>query len=684
MSDASRRDPSDTYREEAAELLTRLETALLAMQDGNEDAELINEAFRALHTIKGSGGMFGFDDIVAFAHRFETAFDTVRTGQVALTPELIEISLEAGDHIAHLLDGSAQPADGDPIAARLEAAMGPTAPGEGGAPAAPAGEGRGRNDGSGEMCNYRIVFYPEDNAFRYGTNPLLLLEELRELGAIEASLLCDRVRPLSELDPTACHLGWEITLESDAGRERVEDVFVFVADNATLEITLLEAAREDAAANSSPPSAAPPPDGQQQAKGAKENAAKAEKPAAPSTSNGASKGSESLRVSAEKLDSLMDQVGELVIAQSRLADISDRYADPALRAVSEDIDRLVTNLRDDTLDIRMVPIGLLFSKFRRITRTLSKELGKNISFEVLGEETEIDKYFIELLNDPLVHLIRNSMDHGLESPQARVAAGKPEKGRLQLAARHEGGEVHITITDDGAGIDLSKVRERAIERGLLTEDQEVPDTTLQMMIFEPGFSTATVVSNVSGRGVGMDVVRRTIQDQRGSIFVETEQGRGTRITLRLPLTLAIVEGFHVNVNGGAFVLPLDAIEECVDISAQEDLASESRRMITIRDEYVPFARMHELFDFPYTPGKDRRVVVVRVGRERLGLVVDEIIGQRQTVIKPMTRLHRHCRGIAGGTILGDGRVALIVDVGALIPIAKTGSTDRRSKPRGAA
>ncbi|MEO0420763.1 MAG: chemotaxis protein CheA [Pseudomonadota bacterium] len=679
MSDANRRDPSDTYREEAAELLTRLETALLAMQDGNEDAELINEAFRALHTIKGSGGMFGFDDIVAFAHRFETAFDTVRTGQVALTPELIEISLEAGDHIAHLLDGSAQPADGDPIAARLEAAMGPSASGSAsnGEQASEAASDGG-NDGSGEMHSYRIVFYPEENAFRYGTNPLLLLEEMRELGTISASMLCDRVPPLSSLDPSACHLGWEINLESDAGRERIEDVFVFVADNATLEITQLDAETPQAPA-SPEPQAAKPPEQAKPAPGEGPNSA-AKAPASAS----ASKGSESLRVSAEKLDSLMDQVGELVIAQSRLADISDRYSDPALRSVSEDIDRLVTNLRDDTLDIRMVPIGLLFSKFRRITRTLSKELGKSIAFEVLGEDTEIDKYFIELLNDPLVHLIRNSMDHGLESPEARVAAGKPEKGRLQLAARHEGGEVHITITDDGAGINLEKVRERAIERGLLTEDQEVPDTTLQMMIFEPGFSTATVVSNVSGRGVGMDVVRRTIQDQRGSIFVETEQGRGTRITLRLPLTLAIVEGFHVNVNGGAFVLPLDAIEECVDISAKEDLASESRRMITIRDEYVPFARMHELFDFPYTPGQDRRVVVVRVGRERLGLVVDEIIGQRQTVIKPMTRLHRHCRGIAGGTILGDGRVALIVDVGALIPIAKTGSTDRRSKPRGAA
>ncbi len=677
MSDSGRRDPSDTYREEAAELLTRLETALLAMQDGDKDAELINEAFRALHTIKGSGGMFGFDDIVSFTHRFETAFDTFRTGEVPLTAPLIEISLEAADHIAHLLDGSAQPVDGDQIAASLEEALGTGVSATGSASSA-ADAAEAGNDEDGAFSTYHIVFYPEENAFRYGTNPLLLMEELRELGHVEAALLTDRVRPLREIDPTACLLGWEIELETEANRQRVEDVFMFVADNATLEIkqtgsvslTTPEPAESSTANTDTVPAREEP----------KETAASS--PA--STRSVASKSADSLRVSAEKLDSLMDQVGELVIAQSRLADLSDRYADPALRAVSEDIDRLVTNLRDDTLDIRMVPIGMLFSKFRRITRTLSKELGKAISFELLGEDTEIDKFFIELLNDPLVHLIRNAMDHGLETPQERLAAGKPEKGRLQLAARHEGGEVHITITDDGAGINLDKVRQLSIERGLLEPDQEVPLQTLQMMIFEPGFSTASNVSNISGRGVGMDVVRRTIQDQRGSIFVETEQGRGTRITLRLPLTLAIVEGFHVNVNGGAYVLPLDAIEECVDISAAEDQASEGRRLITIRDEYVPFARLHQLFGFDYTPGEDRRVVVVRVGRERLGLVVDEIIGQRQTVIKPMTSLHRQCRGIAGGTILGDGRVALIVDVGALIPIAKRCSTDRRRHSRGAA
>ncbi|MEO0971641.1 MAG: chemotaxis protein CheA [Pseudomonadota bacterium] len=690
MSDAGRRDPGDTYRQEAAELLDRLESALLAMEGGERDSDLLNEAFRALHTIKGSGGMFGFDDIVDFAHHFENAFDRIRAGEVPLTPALIECSMAAADHIAHLLDGSAQASEGKPLLEQLQAAMGSVATVTADATPPASADEPTCEVSSGGARRYHIVFYPEPNALRFGTNPLLIFEELRELGSLEVAALTDRVQPLSDGQPAECRLGWEMTLHtSTEKRQQIDDVFMFAADGATLDIseTLIEAEATTSAEDAPTPEAhveAKAPDTPNDTKDPAGQDTPAPAAAAPSAKRSSPSPSESVRVSAERLDSLMDKVGELVIAQSRLADLATRYADPALRAVSEDIDRLVTDMRDDTLDIRMVPIGVLFSKFRRITRTLSKELGKPLSFEVLGEDTEIDKSFIELLNDPLVHLIRNSMDHGLESPEQRLAAGKPEKGRLRLSAHHEGGEVLITIADDGAGIDLTKVRARAEEKGLLEPDQEIPEHNLRMMIFEPGFSTAASVSNISGRGVGMDVVRRTIQDQRGSVSVESEVGRGTRITLRLPLTLAIVEGFHVNVAGGAFVLPLDTIEECVEMSAADDLASESRRLITIRNEYVPFARLHELFGFNYDAGWDRRVVVVRVGRERLGLVVDEIIGQRQTVIKPLTRLHKFCRGISGATILGDGRVALIVDVGALIPIAKSGSVDRRTGRRGAA
>ena len=651
MSD-KRTNPGDTYRQEAVELLQRLETVLLELDDGAQDPELINEAFRALHTIKGSGAMFGFDDVVAFAHHFENAFDLIREGQVELQPPLIDCAFRAADHLAQLIDEQADPNDGQPILDKLTELLGAASntPVPETEPASPEPEA---SAGTTQQ-QYRIVFYPEESAFRFGTNPLLMFDELRELGTLQVIALTDRVPPLESCDPSLCYLGWELTLTTSAPQSAIEDVFVFVSDDAELKISVND--QRAAAPTDEPPSESRRDSGSDR-----------------NRNNSNSPPAESVRVSAERLDSLMDQVGELVIAQSRLADMAERKSDPSLRAVAEDIERLVMNLRDETLGIRMVPIGVLFSKFRRVTRDLSKELEKSVAFETLGEETEVDKTFIEKLNDPLVHLIRNSMDHGLETPDQREDAGKPPEGRLRLSAQQEGGEVLITVADDGRGLDTDKIWARALERGLVTEEQELPPRMLKQLIFEPGFSTAAAVSNVSGRGVGMDAVKRTIEDLRGSIDLESEPGEGTAIRMRLPLTLAIIEGFHVNVGGGAFVLPLDVVEECVELTAADDRSCEGRSLIALRDQYVPFARLHDLFGFDLQELPNRRMVIIRVGEERVGLVVDEIIGQRQTVIKPLSILHRAIPGLSGATILGDGRVALIIDVAAIVAMARDAS-----------
>ncbi len=637
-------DPAQTYRQEAADLLCELETSLLGLEDEVRDAETVDAAFRALHTIKGSGSMFGFDDIAGFAHHFETAFDRVRAGKVEASRALVDSALAAVDHIRSLLDGTGSPEAGDPILAALDAAVRTTA--------APVVVPDAPDEAASHETAraYRITFYPNPDALRFGADPRLMFEELRALGPLHVRALIDRVPPLEALDPTACYLGWELRLETEATRHAIDDVFLFVADDS--ELTIEEAIPEidvPAEPEISPIAADKAP----------AQTAQKRSPAA-----------EGIRVSAERLDALMDQVGELVIMQTRLADTADRLGDMSLRAVAEDIERLVTNLRDETLGIRMLPIGLLFSKFKRVVRDLSGELVKDIEFVTSGEDTEVDKTFIDRLNDPLVHLIRNAVDHGIEDAETRVAAGKHPAGTLRLSAEQASGEVRITITDDGAGLDMERIKARAIERGLMQAEDELTDKFVRAMIFEPGLSTAAELSSVSGRGVGMDVVRRTIEGLRGTIDVTSARGAGSTFTLRLPLTLAMFEGFHVRVDEGTYVLPLDVVEECVELSSADDTASSGRSLISIRDENLPFVRLHDLFGIDYPARDGRRVVVLRSGDERVGVVVDEILGQRQTVIKPLTKVHRNIPGLAGATILGNGRVALILDLPTVMELAR--------------
>jgi len=638
----SNQDPAEIFKLEARELLEAIEQGLLDLADRRDDRDLIDSVFRSLHTLKGSGAMFGMDALAAFTHHCETAFDRVRKGQAAATPELITAVLDARDHMRALVEERADPAEGEALLGELHRVLE-----AGGEPAAPTARAAG--------AGWRLRFALPTDAMANGTNPLALLAELQELGECRIAVSADAVPPIDELNPTDCHLAWTVELKTDAPRSAVEDVFIFVMDDMTLEIEALGAAEE--APETMPETPAP-------AAAADTPQAAARETAAPAA---AGKADQTIRVPAERLDELMDRVGELVIAQSRLKQLATASVDPALRSVSEEVERLASELRDTMMVVRMVPISHLFGRFRRLVHDLQRETGKSIELVTRGETTELDKTIIERLADPLIHVIRNAADHGLETPEARRAAGKPETGQLVLSARHSGAEVVITVSDDGRGIDREKVRARAEQSGLLAPGAAISDSELLQMLFQPGFSTAAQVTNLSGRGVGMDVVKRTIESLRGAIDIVSTPGQGSEVSLRIPLTLAIIDGLLVRVAQGRYVVPLAAVEECVELSRAQDVRSTGRSLISLRDEFVPFLRLRELFELSADEAEPhQKVVVVSTGDVRVGLVVDQIIGDHQTVIKSLSKLHADVETFSGATILGDGGVALILDVPHLV------------------
>lgn len=617
-------DPTLTYRQEAGELLDQLEQALLDLEHTPGDADLVNTAFRALHTIKGSGAMFGFDAVAAFTHHVETAFDRVRKGEVAASESLIAVALAAKDQIRGLIEqpDSVDDATGASILTNLQAALG--------APASIAPPS--------DRTTWRLRFRLPRDATAMGTNPLLLLEELRALGTCTVVADSSAIPPLDTLDPAACYIGWEVILATERPRSAIEEVFLFVLDEMQLDIEQVSDRPQDV------------------------------KPAAPviHAEPAVSHAAGSIRVPAERLDDLMDQVGELVIAQSRLKQIAGATRDVQVKAIAEEIERLALELRDTTMGARLVPIGQLFGRFRRLVHDLSRELGKDVSLVLSGEETELDKTLIERLADPLIHLIRNAVDHGIELPAQREAAGKPRQGRIALTARHLGHEVLIIISDDGGGLDRARIRQRAEDQGLLVPGTSVSDNELFQLIMQPGFSTAREVTSVSGRGVGMDVVRRAIDTLRGNVDIASQPDQGTEITLRLPLTLAIIDGLLVRVGQGRYVIPLSAIEECVELSAADDTRSRGHTFLNIRGSLVPFLRLREMFATRTEPDQFQKVVIVSAGDQRVGLVVDQVIGDHQTVIKSLSKLHVELGAFSGATILGDGTVALILEVAHLV------------------
>lgn len=667
-------DPTETFRQEARELLDQLEAGLLDLEQDPSNSDLINSTFRALHTIKGSGAMFGFTAVAEFVHEFETAFDRVRKGQSQANAALIQVALDAKDHI-HLLIESPETRieGGDEILAHLRVVV------EGGSVEIPPTPKSAPVVASpppiASVKSWRLVFYLPSDALAYGTNPLLLLEELAQIGPVEVTALTDRIPDLDILEPETPHIGWQVDIEAEDPTGAIDDVFLFLRDNMELTLTPLEA---------SPEAQAPQVETLLEPKiiPASELASQSPTPRARAAEKPEGTAATSLRVPAERLDELMDRVGELVIAQARLSQIAAQSADSGLKTIAEELERLSSGLRDTTMGIRMVPIGSLFGRFRRLIHDLSGELGKPIEFITAGEETELDKTMIERLADPLVHLIRNSVDHGLESADKRIASGKPAKGIVRLSAVYSGAEVAISVSDDGAGLDLARIRAKAEENGLITPETKLTDAELHHLIFAPGFSTAKEVTSLSGRGVGMDVVKRTIDGLRGTIDVTTNPGQGTTMTLRLPLTLAIIDGMLVRVGNGRYTIPLAAVEECVELPLGLEAHAKGRNFLDIRGSLVPYLRLREVFDTKTPAELHQKVVIVSSGEGRVGLVVDQIIGNNQTVIKQLSKLHAAIKSFSGATILGDGTVALILDTAHLVS-AGQGYVDRNQTGRAA-
>jgi two-component system chemotaxis sensor kinase CheA len=675
-------DPTDTFRQEARELLEQLEQGLLDLEQHPGNSDLVNSTFRALHTIKGSGAMFGFTAVAEFVHEFETAFDRVRKGQSAPTPALIAVALDAKDHIHKLIEAPEEThVGGEPILAALRVAVA-----RGADPAAmpdlpaelqvlPPAAGSGR---------WRIVFRLPSDALVNGTNPLLLLDEIREIGPAEVTAVTDKVPPLDAFDPEAAYIGWQVDLTAEDPRAAIDDVFMFIRDGMELSVTPLPAtstasAPEPAGVAAAAPVAEPAPATAVEPAAEKPKPATATKlprearakTAARPSGDGEKGGSSSVRVDAERLDELLDRVGELVIAQSRLFQIAASSSDGNLKSIAEDLGRLSAGLRDTTMGIRMVPIGTLFSRFRRLVHDLSRDLGKEIELVTSGEETELDKTMIERLADPLVHLIRNAVDHGLEPAEKRRAAGKSVTGTVRLSAVYAGAEVAVSVADDGAGLDATRIRAKAEEQGLITPETKIADQDLYQLIFAPGFSTASEVTALSGRGVGMDVVKRTIDGLRGSIEMTTDPGRGTTATLRLPLTLAIIDGMLVRVGAGRYTIPLSSVEECVELPPGAEITERGRNFLDIRGSLVPFLRLREVFGTTGDADAHQKVVIVSSTEGRVGLVVDQIIGNNQTVIKHLSKLHAGLKYFSGATILGDGTVALILDTAHLVGFGHT-------------
>ena len=658
---------AEIFRQEASELLQSIEKGLMDLEAAPGDTELINSIFRSMHTIKGSGAMFGFTELSQFVHEFETAFDDLRNGRAEVTNALIGLSLQACDQIGKLMDSAeGTDADNQRILASLRKLMHPDAGDTGSAPVAETPEAPAETAPSVSDGETRTIvrFWLGADALRLGTNPALLIEELRGFGDTTIRALDDRIPTLGELDPTDCLTGWEVEIAGNLSDDDIDMVFMFVRDDMELSVDRISAQSEpsEATAPEQPDASAAQPEPAPAAVAAPAKVQPAAK--APAGAG------ETMRVATERLDELMDRVGELVIAEARLQALTEASGDPAMMAVAEDVQRLVAGLRDATMSMRMVPIGSILGRFRRLMRDLSTSLNKPLDFVTVGEDTELDKTVIELLADPLVHILRNSVDHGLETPEERRAAGKPETGTIELGARYSGAEVLITVRDDGRGLNPEKIREKAISKGLMTERDELSDSDIFRMIFRPGFSTVDKVTELSGRGVGMDVVMRTITSLRGEIDLASEPGQGTTLTLRLPLTLAIIDGMLIDVGGERYTIPLAAVVECVELPALHAVGKGGSSYLNIRGELVPFIRLRSLFEIDGTPPDFQKVVVVSSTGGRVGLVVDRIIGNYQTVIKQLSQFHASLKFFSGATILGDGTVALILDSPQLVTLGR--------------
>ncbi|SIQ69425.1 two-component system, chemotaxis family, sensor kinase CheA [Alkalispirochaeta americana] len=691
-------DPLETFRDEAQELLAALEQNLLALEENPSDHEMIGAAFRNLHTLKGSAGMFGMDVLVALAHQVESVFALVRDGKEQASQGLLSLSFQAKDILAELLTTHPPAEDIRQRAAELQAAFAVYDP-AGKGPSGKAGANTDETPSTGSTREarpertWRIHIAPQPRFLRHGNNPLLLLQELTDLGTSLVMGFSDQVPPLEKLDPQVCYLTWHVLLTTTATEQELKDIFIFVGDDALVEFTLvddmgeadipykrlgeillergdidtasLEAAISERAFLGeklveqgfvSPERVQSALEEQRYVQKNRESRRSAE-------------AGSSIRVNTDKLGALVNLVGEFVALQAHLAHTAEASEDDTFLQMSEQMNRLVRELRTTAIEMRMVPIQLLFSGFLRLVRDLSRELKKEVSLVTKGGETELDKTVIDLLKDPLMHIIRNSLDHGIETPEERRSRGKPPGGTVTLSAAYAGAQVLITIADDGGGMDADRIRAKAEQKGLLEPGQDYRQEEILQCIFAPGFSTAEQATNVSGRGVGMDVVQKNLEQLSGSVRVTSVPGKGSTITLRIPLTLAIVEGLLAGIGNNLYLINLSYIERCLDLA--EIPRRKGEMFFDYNGEILALLDLREYFRLTTDqPPPHRHVVVVSAGTQRIGLVVDALHDTYQSVIKPLGSLYEGVEGVGGAIILGDGTPALVLDVDRLVRLTE--------------
>ncbi len=662
------------FIEEATDLIEGLERALLALEDNPNDPALVQQVFRVMHTLKGNSAMFGFELIDAFTHEMETVYDLIRNGKLQVTREVLDVTLASVDHLKVLLneDNYANPEVQANHAELLSKVANFTKPEPGKVAPREVKNTQGKTDDG--VSTYYVYFEPVKEIFNNGTNPLYLLDELHTCGKTLVFGHLNRLPKLKDLNPEHCYTYWEAIVATTQEVSSISDVFIFVEDESTIEIQkvadvnllkddrfvyeLEELARihKDVGLNAVQKLADEAMRRQTQEKS---NVIKKEKLTSKDTTIS------SIRVSSEKLDLLMNLVSELVTTQARLSLFAEQNGVPGLMPIAENIQKLSRQLRDTAFSIVLIPIENMLTRFQRLVRDLSNELGKEVIFITEGAETELDKTIIESLADPLMHILRNSLDHGIEDGDLRVKKGKPRQGKITLKAFYSGANVMIQIADDGAGIDSSLITEKAIAKGIITPDRKLTRKEVLDLVFLPGFSTARQVTDLSGRGVGMDVVKRKIADIRGEVEIESEVDEGTIITIKLPLTLSIIDGLLVKVDETHFIIPLSLVDKIYAVEHTK-IVNTFNNVVVLDGKQIPFFYIRREFDLPDNNAYWEQAIVVNFEEKRVGLIVDFVVGEYQAVLKPIGKHYKNQDMISGATILGDGTVALVMDTNKII------------------
>ncbi len=688
------------FLEEANDLINSLEDSLLILEENPGDKKIIEEVFRVMHSLKGGSSMFGFDKMDAFTHELETIYDLIRNGSLSVNREILDITLAAVDHLKVLLDNSetlseTQMNNHQVLLSRIHK-VSKNEVRENPVHDNPSTEQEGNmsvEDTSKvyeKVPTYFVSVKPHEDIFRNGTNPMLLIDELHTLGHCKAFVKTLQLPSFEQLNPEKSYLSWEVFLATDKSVEEIKDVFIFVEDVCDIQVHRIaddnllamttfiseldkwaETERETGIAELEAFVAKIKYDESSRQEDGLSFKADEAAPAKRLSIN-------NIRVSSEKLDDLMNLVSELVTVQASLTLFADNQGSPELAAISESIEKISRQLRDNTFEICLIPIETIMIRFKRLVRDLSNELDKEIQFTTEGTETELDKSIIDGLSEPLMHIFRNAIDHGIEPADERLAKGKPRRGKIAFKSYYSGTHVYIQVKDDGRGIDVEKIRQKAINRGFISPEANLSYKELLNLVFLPGFSTAAKVSEVSGRGVGLDVVVKKINDIRGDVEIESQLGVGTTFTIKLPLTLSIIDGLLVKIDKTFFVLPLSSVDKCFEVK-DEVLVKSFNNKIVLDGKQVPLVNLRKEFDIHDNKPNRHQIISVNHDDFKVGLSVDRVIGEYQAVLKPLGRMFKDLEIVSGATILGDGTIALVLDPAKVINIFDRETLSRREK-----